>query len=81
MQLVLELHARSGHVAGALALLDPPDPAAKQKVAWYNRGGLSAGDMQVVWTQLTDLGYVVVKRDNNVGFHGGAEFTLLRAFC
>jgi len=79
MQLALELHARSEYVAGAAALLDPPaDPT---KGAWYNRGGLSAGDMQVVWTQLTDLGYVVVKRDDNVGFHGGAEFTLLRAFC
>ncbi len=79
MQLALELHARSEHVAGAAALLDPPGPNAKG--AWYNSGGLSAGDMQVVWTQLTDLGYVVVKRDDNVGFHGGAEFTLLRGFC
>lgn len=78
LQISFELHTRSAMLQAA-GLNDPPgDPPPE---GWYNSGGLSAGDMQVFWTQLTDLGYVVAAREDNAGFQGGAEFTVVRAFC
>lgn len=78
LQISFELHARSS-VLQAAGLNDPP--GASPPEGWYNSGGLTAGDMQVFWSQLTDLGYVVAAREDNAGFQGGAEFTVVRAFC
>jgi hypothetical protein len=79
LQISFELHTRSNALQAA-GLNDPPR-AAPPPEGWYNTGGLSAGDMQVFWSQLTDLGYVVAAREDNAGFQGGAEFTVVRAFC
>lgn len=68
MQVSFEMHAWDPRVS---------EPAA----AIRNGQGLSAGDMQVFWTQLTELGYVPVSREDNPLFSMGVEFTVVRAFC
>jgi hypothetical protein len=78
LQISFELHTRSVFLQAA-GLNDPPGPSPPK--GWYNYGGLSAGDMQVFWTALTDLGYVLAAREDNPGFKGGAEFAAVRAFC
>lgn len=42
---------------------------------------LSSGDMLGLWVQLTDLGYVVVSREDNSQCFSCSEFTLVRAFA
>ena len=42
---------------------------------------LSTGDMSLLWTTLTDLGYSVISRENNPGCGICAEFTMVRTFC
>lgn len=42
---------------------------------------LRPGDMLPLWVQLTDLGYVVVSREDNAMCTECAEFTLVRAFA
>jgi hypothetical protein len=68
MQVSFEMHAWQPNVA---------EPAA----AIRSSAGLTAGDMQVFWTQLTELGYVPVAREDNQHFGLGVEFTVVRAFC
>jgi FkbM family methyltransferase len=79
MQISFELHTRTDLIPEASGLID--EQSSRAFDGWYNFGGLSAGDMQIFWNQLTDLGYAVVSRENNSGFSGGAEFTALRVFC
>ena len=43
--------------------------------------GLGTGDLTLIWTHLSDVGYVVVSRDNNPTCLHCCEFTLVRAFC
>ena len=47
----------------------------------WGKSGLSAGDMALLWVQLTDLGYIVVSRENNPVCPQCVEFTVARAFC
>ena len=68
MQVSFEMHAWQPDVSA---------PAA----ALRSDGGLSAGDMQIFWTQLAELGYVPVSKENNKHFFLGVEFTVVRAFC
>ena len=70
MQISMEVHAFSPWVPSAAALN-----------SHEHGGGMSAGDMQVLWTQLVEMGYAVVSRDDNKRWGGGSEFTLVRAFC
>jgi hypothetical protein len=49
--------------------------------AWGPAATLTAGDMALLWVQLTDLGYVVVSRENNPLCDLCVEFTVVRAFC
>jgi hypothetical protein len=70
LQISFELHAFSPFVPNATALNN-----------YEGGGGMSAGEMQVFWTQLSDLGYVPVSREDNVLWGGGSEFTVVRAFC
>lgn len=67
MQISFEMHAWS--------LVAEPASAIR------NSHGLTAGDMQIFWTQLTELGYVPISRENNPRFEMGVEFTIVRAFC
>lgn len=48
--------------------------------AW-GKAGLTAGDMALLWVQLTDLGYIVVSREDNPLCGSCVEFTIVRAFC
>ena len=68
MQVSFEMHAWQPDVSGPAAALSHED-------------GLSAGDMQIFWTQLSELGYVPVSRETNKYFTLGMEFTVVRAFC
>ena len=71
MQLSFELH----HFAIALG----PD-----KLPWtinQAMGGLSTGDISVLWTALTDLGYSIVSREDNPKCNVCSEFTVVRSFC
>ena len=43
--------------------------------------GLEAGDLAMIWVQLSDLGYVPITRENNLQCPHCAEFTMVRAFC
>lgn len=42
---------------------------------------LSAGEIALMWVQLSDLGYVMVSREDNTLCASCAEFTAVRAFC
>lgn len=64
MQISLEVHAAS-EVPG-LPKLAPP--------------GLSASEMDALWVPLTELGYVVVSREDNSRCTWCVEFTVVRAF-
>ena len=46
-----------------------------------SRYGLSPGDMSVLWSALTDLGYSIVSREDNPRCDMCAEFTVVRSFC
>ena len=67
MQISFELHWYSYLVSNATGL--------------NSETGLSAGDMQIFWMQLSDMGYVPVSRENNYVWGLAAEFTVVRAFC
>ena len=57
---------------------------AMPDLAWSTRAGaagLEAGDLAMIWVQLSDLGYVPITRENNLECPHCAEFTMVRAFC
>jgi FkbM family methyltransferase len=50
--------------------------------AWSNYPlGLSAGDMAVLWVDLTDMGYILAGRNDNPGCLHCSELSAIRAFC
>jgi hypothetical protein len=74
--------ADSGAMPDSAALAAPPvEGDTRDKWGWWDRGGLSAGDMQIFWSALTHLGYTVVSREDNPGCKCGSEFTVVRSFC
>ena len=56
------------------------DPCRVKPPPYPSEVLLSPGDMLPLWVQLTDLGYVVVSRENNPMCTECVEFTLVRAF-
>ena len=57
---------------------------AMPDLAWSTSkgaAGMEAGDLALLWVQLTDLGYVPITRENNLECPHCAEFTMVRAFC
>jgi len=79
MQLSFELHTCSILVPNAAGLSNMPPPPMPQR--WWDVCGLSAGDMLVLWNEIVDLGFTVVSREDNPGYQGGSEFTVVRSFC
>jgi hypothetical protein len=50
--------------------------------AWANQNpGLSAGDMAILWVDLTDMGYVLVGRQDQWACPFCTELAAMRAFC
>ena len=83
------LHAQG---AGELSIVLPEQIAVEMHyittmdVGWAMHGSpteeysLSSGDMSITWAQLSDLGYVVVSREDNIMCPHCSEFVLVRAF-
>lgn len=50
--------------------------------AWSNYPlGLSAGDMSIIWVDLTDMGYILAGRNDNPQCLHCTELSAIRAFC
>jgi hypothetical protein len=52
------------------------------QLAWSGKNpGLSAGDMSVIWIDLTDMGYVLTGRNDNPVCPSCSELSAMRVFC
>jgi hypothetical protein len=51
-------------------------------LSWSGKNpGLSAGDMAIIWVDLSDMGYVLTGRNDNPGCPSCSELSAMRVFC